>query len=49
MTSLGLQAHRVKWDLLTSPTSWRAGEAETKLQRELEVVDQNMADGKIAD
>ena len=43
MASLGLQAHRVKWDLLTSPPSWRAGEAETKFQRELEVVDQNMA------
>ena len=49
MTSLGLQAHRVEWELLTSHTSWRAGEAETKLGRELEVVDQNMANGKIAE
>ena len=49
MTSLGLQAHRVEWDLLTSDTSWRAGDAETKLRRELEVVNQNMANGKIAE
>ena len=49
MASLGLQAHRVEWDLLTSATSWRAGDAETKLRRELEVVNQNMANGKIAE
>lgn len=49
MTSMGLQAHRVNWDLLSSATSWRPGEAETKLKRELEVVDQNMANGKIAE
>jgi hypothetical protein len=49
MASLGLQAHRVEWDLLTSETSWRAGDAETKLRRELEVVNQNMANGKIAE
>ena len=49
MTSLGLQSHRVTWNLLKRKHAWGAGDATTKLTRELAVVEQNMAKGVIAE